>query len=107
MNWSRQDCLDYLADKLPHAVPRSACVFCPYHSNAEWKHLKATDPAGWNRAVEVDNALRKPGTVANRNLDQKMYVHRSCVPLDVIDFDKPQLGLFRPMANECQGLCGA
>lgn len=103
--WSRQDCLDWLKDKVPHPVPRSACVFCPYRSNKEWVHLKETDPEGWARAVEIDNALRTEGTVCNRNMDQKMYLHRSCLPLEVIDFGATYT-LFRPTLSECEGMCG-
>lgn len=106
MGWSRQDCLEWLKDRVPHPVPRSACVFCPYRTNKEWLDLKRNDPAGWQRAVEIDHALRAEGTVANRKMDQKLYLHRSCVPLDVIDFEQPQPTLFRPMSNECQGMCG-
>ncbi len=105
MGWSRQDCVNWLEGRLPHPVPRSACVFCPYRSNREWLHLKETDPAGWARAVEIDNALRREGTVANRRMQQKLYLHRSCVPLEMVDLGKAHT-LFRPMTNECQGMCG-
>ncbi|QDV36878.1 hypothetical protein [Tautonia plasticadhaerens] len=47
LEMSRDDCLAYLKQQaIPHEVPRSACVFCPYRSNAEWRHLRDTDPAG-------------------------------------------------------------
>ncbi|QDV34610.1 hypothetical protein [Tautonia plasticadhaerens] len=86
LEMSRGDCVEYLkGQSIPLEVPRSACVFCPYRSNAEWRHLRAADPAGWARAVEVDEALRRPGTVANRNLEQAIYLHRSCLPLDEVD----------------------
>ena len=85
MGWSRQDCVAWLDSKLPHAVPRSACVFCPYRTNKEWLHLKQTDPDGWNRAVQIDHALREEGTVANGKMEQKLYLHRSCIPLDIVD----------------------
>jgi hypothetical protein len=29
--WTRADCRAYLKPRVPHRVPRSACVFCPYH----------------------------------------------------------------------------
>ena len=61
MGWSRQDCEALLEDRLPHPVPRSACVFCPYRTNKEWLRLKQTDPDGWRRAVEIDHALRTEG----------------------------------------------
>lgn len=105
---TRANCLDWLADRVPHIVPRSACTFCPFHSDAEWQHLKDAGGADWARAVEIDHALRTTGTVANRDMDQVMYVHRSCKPIDAIDFHprvntkELQLGF----GVECEGVCG-
>ncbi|MBN9121067.1 MAG: hypothetical protein J0I06_18265 [Planctomycetes bacterium] len=75
MGWSRKDCISYLKDKLPHETPKSSCTFCPYRTNQSWMHLKATDPEGWNRAVEIDNALRDKNSVCNRGFRQELYVY--------------------------------
>jgi hypothetical protein len=109
---TRVDCSEWLhAFGIPHEVRKSACVFCPFKSNTEWRRMRETDPAGWARAVEIDAALRVEGTVANRNLDQKLYVHRSCVPLDqvVLAYDEDPLQGFFDFNNwsaECAGMCG-
>jgi hypothetical protein len=106
--WTRANCLDYLDDLVPHEVPRSACVFCPFHSDAEWQRIKDSDPAGWARAVEIDEAMRTPGAVVNRDMQQTMYLHRSCQPLTQITFrprensKELQLGF----GIECEGVCG-
>lgn len=63
--WSRSDCAAYLKEKLPHEVPKSSCVFCPFRTNQSWLHLKTADPDGWARAVEIDNALRDKNSVCN------------------------------------------
>lgn len=92
---------------MPHDVPKSACVCCPFRTNQEWKRLKDSDTEGWLRPVEIDHALRADGTVANRNLDQKLYLHRSCFPLDVIDFNQLRPEMISPMTvGECHGMCG-
>jgi hypothetical protein len=94
---------------VPHEVPRSACVFCPYRSNNEWRWLRDNDPTGFQRAVEIDVALRTPGNVVNRNLDQKLYVHRSCVPLAEAFLEKHESfrdQTFMGFYQECNGLCG-
>lgn len=106
--WTRANCIEWLAGRVPHETPRSACVFCPFHSDTEWQRIKDHDPAGWARAVDIDAALRIDGNVVNRDMSQTMYVHRSCLPLTQIDF--------RPRANtkelqlgfgyECEGVCG-
>jgi hypothetical protein len=102
---SRADCVEYLKRQaIPHEVPRSACVFCPFKSNFEWRHLRDTDPSGWARAVEVDEALRRPGTVANRSLEQAIYLHRSCLPLVEVDLGGGNVS-GRVAQGECEGMC--
>lgn len=106
MEMSSSDCVAYLKEQaIRHEVPRSACVFCPYKSNLEWRHLRDNDPAGWARAIEVDEAHRRPGTVANRNLEQSMYLHRSCLPLVEVDLGEKDVsgGVAH---SECEGMCG-
>jgi hypothetical protein len=105
---TRANCLDWLEGKVPHAVPRSACVFCPFHTDAEWQRLKDAGGTDWARAVEVDHFLRTTGSVANRDMRQTMYVHRFCKPIDEIVFNprvnskELQLGF----GVECEGVCG-
>ncbi len=106
MGWSRKDCLVYLKDKLPHVPPRSACTFCPYRTNQEWLRLKTEDPTGWKRAVEIDEALRNPSSVGNKDFRQELFVHRSCVPLSLVDFGTLTPNTLDPMSGECQGMCG-
>jgi hypothetical protein len=100
----RGDCLRWLDDHggVPHETPRSACVFCPFHSNDEWRRVKA-NPADWERACEVDDSLRVEGSIANRGLHSRLYVHKSCRPLRDVDLDDNQLSLFD---MECEGGCG-
>lgn len=107
MGWSRRECVEYLRGKLTHEAPKSSCVFCPYRTNQSWRHLKATDPTGWDRAVEVDTALRAGDSLVTRGFRQELYLHRSCVPLAVIDFDALAPNTLDPMTTgECHGLCG-
>jgi hypothetical protein len=107
MQWSRTNCIDYLRSKLSHEVPKSSCVFCPYRTNQSWQHLKLSDPDGWKRAVEIDSALRADGSIVTRGFRQKLYLHRSCEPLERIDFGSLKPNSLDPMASgECLGRCG-
>ena len=99
----RCDCEKFLAS-VGLVVPRSACVYCPFKRNVEWVRLRDGDPTGWARAVLVDRALRVEGTVCNRNLDQHLYVHPSCLPLDEAPIDEADV--FDFLAYECEGMCG-
>jgi hypothetical protein len=100
---TRWNCESYLEPRVPHQVVKSACVFCPFRQDDEWRKLKK-NPKDWNRAVQVDEALRIPGNVVNRKLDQKLYLHPSALPLVQIDFTDKQENL--GFQNECDGVCG-
>jgi hypothetical protein len=70
--------------------------------------LKQLDPEGWSRAVEIDEALRREGNIVNRRMEQKLYLHRSCLPLAEIDFDALGTDTVHPMTvGECHGMCGS
>jgi hypothetical protein len=96
-----------------HAFPRSACVFCPYKSNEEWRRLRDEHPVDWRRAVDFDYAMRRAdafGVLEKKRLVGVPFVHRQMVPLDQADLRSDdeiqgQLSL-TGMANECEGMCG-
>lgn len=104
-SWTREDCRTYLKTRVPHRVPRSACTFCPFHSNEEWTRIKARGGKDWERVVQIDHALRIPGNVVNRKIDAQLFLHRSCQPIDQIKFTTDQNG-DKEMAGECTGTCG-
>lgn len=111
MEITRADCVKWLQEYgVPHEVPRSACTFCPYRSNAEWKRLKESDPESFAQAVEADRAIRDKHSRCNQGMRDLMWLHRSCKPLEEIDFDAnprdlPGQALFGFTA-ECEGMCG-
>ena len=103
---TRADCVKWLeAFGIPHKVPRSACVFCPYKSDREWLLLRESDSDGWNRAVEIDEALRVDGVVVNRNCNDKLYLHKSCRPLKEVHLTDGERGQ-SAFNFECEGGCG-
>jgi hypothetical protein len=111
LEMTRGDCLAYLAEAAPgRTVARSACVFCPYKQNSEWRRLRDEDPAGWERACEIDEAIRDPGSACRSDLRGVQYLHRSCVPLrgapiEEVGRDLPGQNVFG-FAQECEGMCG-
>lgn len=106
---TRAHCEGWLVQQVPHEVPRSACVECPFHNDVEWARIKSV-PLDWQRAVRVDETLRTPGCVVNRKAEQTMYLHRSMKPLVQIDFKIPANVMERQssinFAGECLGVCG-
>lgn len=113
MGWTRWHCEQYLAgqtypDGSPVLCVRSSCVYCPFHSDAEWRELRDHDPEGWQRAVAFDAALREGGQPI-AGLRSLAYVHKGRVPLGDAPLDEPpssQLDLFGVQDEECHGVCG-
>lgn len=107
---TRADCTRWLKEHVPHPVHRSACAYCPNHSDHEWLDMQLHDQESWTLAVEIDDALRVAGNVMNRKMDYPMFLHRSLTPLKMIDFEariqskEPEMPLFA--IRECEGMCG-
>lgn len=55
---TRADCIQWLQDHGLDVPPKSACTFCPFHSLNSWKALKRAGGSDWDKAVEVDAAIR-------------------------------------------------
>tara|TARA_R110002020_G_scaffold88280_1_gene216969 strand:+ start:19 stop:846 length:828 start_codon:yes stop_codon:yes gene_type:complete len=100
---SRQDCIDYLKKENIPLPEKSACIVCPYHNDAYWHFMKTERQEEFADAVEFDKNIR----TGSRNVRDKLYLHRSCKPLDEVEFNKKendkQLDMFN---NECEGMCG-
>lgn len=107
--FTRPICKEFLALRYSYEIPRSACVYCPFHDDNEWLAIKAV-PEDWALAVKVDEGLRTSGAVANRKMDSPMFVHRSCLPLVQIEFkandDERAKQLPMNFNRECMGVCG-
>lgn len=103
---TRNDCLNWMKKNGYPEPPKSACTFCPFHSDAMWEEVKSS--VDWESVVHFERELQrlaKEDTVT-RGVP---YLHRDCVPIDQVKF-KPktnkklhQLNLF---GNDCSGMCG-
>jgi hypothetical protein len=108
-NWiSRHRCREILIEAgCPFEPEGSECVFCPFKDNERWKEVRKCKES-WDRACEVDDALRN-GARAAEGLNHDLYVHFSCVPLREVDLDAQGM-LFNDAAHgfsrECEGGCG-
>ena len=97
----RQDCEAWLAARGLHA-PKSACVYCPYRSNDQWRASKI-ERAEWELITRVDAQLNARGE----------FLHPSCKPINEVDLstdeERGQGTLFdasNQFLNECEGMCG-
>ena len=54
MRMKRHDCLRWMAANGYPTPPRSACSYCPFHSDAEWRRLRTEEPLEFEKACEVE-----------------------------------------------------
>ena len=99
----REHCFKIIADVGLPKPEKSACVYCPYHSDTFWQWMKNEHPIEFSKAVKFDEGVRD---MRMRGVEHPAYVHRSCVPLSEAVFhvgDPDQVDMFN---NECEGMCG-
>ena len=108
---SRNSCVQWMKRHGYPVAPRSACVYCPYHSDKWWRQLKTEDSVSFASAVAFEAEFHKrfdaipSGKAAFR---YKSFLHKSLVPLAEVNFDPPsdQTSFLKEMDDECEGLCG-
>ena len=98
--WTRTMAMQWLQENGLEIPVKSSCVFCPYHDRATWREIKQGGNGDWEKAVEVDRAIRdkRPG--------YRCYLTAARIPLDEVDLrneeDHGQLTLWD---EECSGMC--
>jgi len=107
---TRAACLEWMRSRGFPEPPRSACWFCPFRGNNEWRWLRDNEPENFARAVEFDRQareLRQSGVASNQSKSM-VYLHRDCVPLGDVDLRTgPQKGQLEfAWQGECEGMCG-
>ena len=96
----RGKCIEWLKESNFPTPPKSACYFCGFRTDQDWKALKENSPKEWGKALEIDKAIRVSG-------EYEKFLHRSAQPLESADLrtdtDKGQELLWN---DECMGMCG-
>lgn len=102
---TRHDCIRWIEARGFPKPPRSACCFCPFHSDAEWLRLRDKEPESFKRAVDFE--LLYQAAKRQTTMRGDVFLHASRKPLSEVDFsteeERGQLSMFN---NECEGLCG-
>lgn len=103
LEMSRQDCLAWAKKEGLPQPPRSACIFCPFHSDAEWLRIRSESEEEFQFAVQYERRLQAAIGQCAR-LESKPFLHASRVPLDQVKFDSKKTESHHQ--SPCQGICG-
>jgi len=100
IEYRRGELVQWMQDQGFPIPVKSSCTFCPYQSNARWNNTKTDFPEDFEQACQVDRSIRD---ASKRGSSDKLFLHKSLVPLQDIDFNDNQMDMF---GNECEGHCG-
>jgi len=103
----RHHCKQWMKKNGYPEPPRSACYYCPFHSNKEWRRLRNEEPLFFKKAILFDQQIRELSKL-DRAMKMEAYLHRSCKPLGEIDFDNDEDKGQETwdFMSECEGMCG-
>lgn len=99
----RSDCLEWMDKNNYPKPPRSACTFCPYHSNVEWREIKK-NAEEWAEVIRIDEIIRHSSKKLNEF--DEVFLHRSCVPIKDADLSDGDSSKQLSLLDECEGMCG-
>lgn len=105
---SRADCLQWMRDKGYPEPPRSACRFCPFHSDEEWLRLKTDEPEEFALVETFEKELQAAAR-SQEVLKGIPFLHDSMRPIGEIDFSAKETESHKQISmfgNECEGMCG-
>ena len=107
MKMTRQDCLQWMRDNNYPEPPRSACKYCPFHHNDEWRRLKENKDE-WAEIVQFEKNLQSAAAQSEgaAKLRGMPYLHSSWVPIDEVDLTNYNDQQEFSFNDECAGMCG-
>jgi len=101
----RADCIRWNTEKGYPPPPRSSCIGCPYHNNAEWRAIRDS-PEDWADAVDFDRQLRT-GRIGQLLAPSEGFLHPARIPLEQVDIrSEEERGQGTLFDMECEGMCG-
>lgn len=112
---TREGCLEWMRAHGFPEPPRSACLFCPFHSDHEWLRIKSGDPAEWQYVQDFEKMLQASAEKC-QVMKSVPFLHPSLVPIGEVEFKAAQAPagakqmtmheMWNDIKNDCSGMCG-
>lgn len=102
---TRHDCLLWLEKNGYPTPPRSACTFCPFKSDHEWRSLPSNEMSS---VIDFERKLQElhAGISTAGKRQGVPFLHNSMIPIGEIDFSEDTTQGNLHFHNECEGMCG-
>lgn len=91
LGMDRKACERWLTSRGWVGVSKSACIGCPYTTNAGWREMRDQRPDDWADVVDLDERIRKGGA-RGANLRGEAFLHRSRIPLAIAPVNRTTRG---------------
>jgi hypothetical protein len=100
-------CIRWMLDRGYPKPQKSACRFCPFHDNDEWRRQKNEEPDEFVLSVQFEKDIQAVKAKSD-NFNSTPFLHNSRKPLDTIDFrnDIDHGQQLLSFMDECEGMCG-
>lgn len=115
MEIDREGCLKWMKANGYPQPPRSACLFCPFHSDLEWQKIKAGDQGEWQYVQDFERRLQAVSSQCEV-MRSVPYLHPSLKPIGEVDFEPKKAAdgekqmtmheMWNDIKNDCSGMCG-
>ena len=115
MQIDREGCLKWMRDNGYPEPPRSACLFCPFHSDHEWQRIKEGPQDEWQSVIDFEKRMQETAEQC-QVIRSVPFLHPSLKPIDEVEF-KPTKAkdgqkqmtmheMWNDIKNDCSGMCG-
>ena len=115
MKIDREGCLKWMRDNGYPEPPRSACLFCPFHSDHEWQRIKQGDQAEWAYVQQFERDLQQVSAQC-QVMRSVPFLHPSLKLIGEVEFKPKQAPdgqkqmtmheMWNDIKNDCSGMCG-
>jgi hypothetical protein len=112
---TREGCLEWMKAHGYPEPPRSACLFCPFHSDHEWRRIKGGDAAEWQYVQDFEKQLQASAEKC-QVMRSVPFLHPSLVPIGEVEFKAAKAAdgskqmtmheMWNDIKNDCSGMCG-
>jgi hypothetical protein len=112
---TRDGCLEWMKSHGHPEPPRSACLFCPFHSDHEWQRIKGGNQAEWEYVQQFEKQMQHASSQC-QVLHSIPFLHPTCVPIEEVELQPKQAtpgdkqmtmhAMWNDIKNDCSGMCG-
>jgi hypothetical protein len=112
---TREGCLEWMKAHGYPEPPRSACLFCPFHSDHEWQRIKGGDAAEWQYVQDFEKQLQDTAKQC-QVMKSVPFLHPSLVPIGEVELKPAKAAdgskqmtmheMWNDIKNDCSGMCG-